>query len=320
MDFRQLTALVAVADCGSVTKAARLLRLAQPAVSRQIQLLEEELGVRLFDRTRGGMAATPAGELLLERARRVLTELERARAEVRVDHRRIAGIVTVGVLESLADMVVPGLVDTVARSFPDIELRVLTAYSGHLRRWLDDGDIDLSFLYNLIAPGAWAVVPLVEERLWAVGPPSVGLDPVRPVAWQEVLTHPLVLPAAGHGLRILIDQALAKLQVQTDVSVQTNSMYLQKRLVLDGHGWTIPPAAGAAADVAAGRLSGSPLIEPGVHRAVALAVRRGARVSAAVDAVAVAATGIVRRQARSGAWPTVTLLGEATRGSAEAMP
>jgi LysR family transcriptional regulator, nitrogen assimilation regulatory protein len=85
MDLKHLTALVTVSDAGSVTKAARLLHVVQPAVSRYIRALEDEVGVPLFERTRQGMTLTPAGEILAERARRALLELERARAEIRPD-------------------------------------------------------------------------------------------------------------------------------------------------------------------------------------------------------------------------------------------
>ncbi|WP_257015451.1 LysR family transcriptional regulator [Rhodococcus sp. ACS1] len=83
MDVKQLTALVAVADAGSVTRAAELLHLVQPTVTRQIHTLEQELGVSRFERSRPGMELTEPGRLMLERARRVLAELERARAEIR---------------------------------------------------------------------------------------------------------------------------------------------------------------------------------------------------------------------------------------------
>jgi DNA-binding transcriptional LysR family regulator len=175
MDLRQLTALVAVADAGSVTRAARLLHLVQPAVTRQIRSLEEELGVPLFDRTRQGMVPTTAGQALIGRARRALHELELARTEIRPPGAgEVTGIVRVGLLESVLDVLAEPLVTAVARRHPGIELRVLTAYSGHLRDWLDSGDIDLSLLYNLDDTSSLTVVPLLREPLWALAPPAAG--------------------------------------------------------------------------------------------------------------------------------------------------
>ena len=103
MDVRQLAALVAVAETGSVTRAAEVLRLVQPAVSRQIKLLEDELGAPLFERTRHGMALTDDGRILLEHARRALSELERARAEIRPASGELRGLVTLGLSPSIAE-------------------------------------------------------------------------------------------------------------------------------------------------------------------------------------------------------------------------
>lgn len=96
MDLKQLTALVTVAEVGSITKAARLLHLVQPSVTRQIRSLEDELGVSLFRRVASGMTPTPEGALFVERARRVLLELDRARAEIRPDPGGVRGVVTLG--------------------------------------------------------------------------------------------------------------------------------------------------------------------------------------------------------------------------------
>lgn len=303
MDIRQLTALVVVAEVGSVTRAARLLHLVQPAVTRQIRQLEEEVGVPLFERTRQGMVPTEAGEILVERARRALHELERARAEIQPNPDEVTGIATVGVLESVMDLVVQPLVEAVSRRFPGIDLRILTAYSGHLQQWLDDGYVDMSLLYNLASTPSLAAVPLLDEPLWVVAPPSAGLDPGKPVTWASVIERPLVLPVPGHGLRVLVDQARSELEATPQIAVETNSMHLQKRLVLAGCGWTVLPAAGVASDVAAGVFSGAPLSGPEVIRSVVLGMQRGRRPSRAVEAVAGELIRLVRAQVRSGAWP-----------------
>lgn len=307
MELRQLTALVTVAEVGSVTKAARLLHVVQPAVTRQIRTLEEELGVPLFERTRHGMVPTPAAELLIPRARRALQELERARAELRPESGAVTGIVTVGLLESVIDVLAQPLIDAVAQRHPGIELRLLTAYSGHLQQWLDSGEVDISLLYNLNDTPSLSVVPLLWERLWAVAPPEAGLTAGSPVPWERVLAQPLVLPVSGHGLRVLIDQARSAVPGQPRISIQTNSMSLQKKLVLAGHGWTVLPAAGVAADVAAGVLSGAPLTAPEVERSVVLGLRQGSRVPAPVDAVATELARLAGDLVRSGAWPSARI-------------
>jgi LysR family transcriptional regulator, nitrogen assimilation regulatory protein len=307
VDFKQLKALVTVVEAGSVTRAAELLHLVQPAVTRQIRALEQELGVPLFDRTRHGMRPTAAGAALADRARRALTELDRARAELTPAPGVVSGIVTVGLLESASELLAEPLVSAVLGAHPGIEIRVLTAYSGHLQQWLDDGDLDLSLLYNLTNASSLNVTPLVREQLWAVAPAG-ALSPDEPVAFREFAADPLVMPAAGHGLRRLIDDAARQAGAEVDTVVQTNSMTLQKRLVRAGHGRTILPAVGIADDVAAGTLSAAPLREPEVWRSIVVGMRRAGRVAPAVEVVARELATQVRTAVTQGRWPSAQLL------------
>ena len=311
MDVKQLTALVTVAEVGSVTRAAELLHLVQPAVTRQIKMLEQELGVVLFERTRQGMRPTAAGAALVERARRALTELERARAELTPAPGVVTGIVTLGLLESTAALLAEPLVSAVRRRHPGIELRLQTAFTGHLQRWLDEGDLDLSLLYNLTSSPSLNVTALVRERLWAVAPPADGLDAGVPVPFAEVAARPLVMPAAGHGLRSLIEGAARQAGATLESCVHTDSMDLQKRLVRAGHGWTILPAVGIAEDIAAGDLAAAPLRDPEVWRSIVVAMPRTGRVPAAVDVVARELIRQVRDAVAEGRWPSAEPPGHA---------
>ncbi|MFJ8109104.1 LysR family transcriptional regulator [Streptomyces sp. NPDC096132] len=304
MDLKQLKALVTVAEVGSVTRAAELLHLVQPAVTRQIRTLEEELGVALFERTRQGMRPTEAGTVMVERARRALNELERARAEVQPAPGAVTGVVTAGLLESTTDLLAEPLVSALARDHPGIELRLMTGYSGHLQRWLDDGDLDLTLLYDLDSTPSLNARPLVRERLWVVAPPGAGLRADRPVAFAEVAARPLVMPAPGHALRALIDAAAARARATMDVVVQTNSMRVQKQLVLAGHGWTVLPGVGIAEDVVHGTLSAAPLGEPEVWRSIVLATPRAGRTPPAVQVVARELVARIESAVARGSWPS----------------
>jgi LysR family transcriptional regulator, nitrogen assimilation regulatory protein len=307
MDFKQLKALVTVVEVGSVTRAAELLHLVQPAVTRQIRALEQELGVPLFERTRHGMRPTEAGTSLAERARRALTELDRARAELAPEPGVVTGIVTVGLLESAAELLATSLVSAVLRDHPGIELRLLTAYSGHLQRWLDEGDVDLSLLYNLMSTPSLNVTPLVREKLWAVARPSDELDATRPVPFSQVAAHPIVVPTEGNALRTLIDGASRQAGVEPKIAVQTNSMSLQKQLVLGGHGWTVLPGIGIATDVARGTLSAAPVREPEVWRTIVLGMPRAGRVTPAVEVVARELVRQIRHAVQEDKWPSARL-------------
>lgn len=188
----------------------------------------------------------------MDRARRALAELERARAEVQPAPGTVTGIVTVGLLSSTTDLLAEPLMSSVARQHPDVRLRLMTAYSGHLQQWLDGGDLDLTLLYNLDSTPSLNARPLVRERLWAVAPASAGLRGDRPVPFAHVAQNASVMPASGHALRNLIDTAAARAGADLKAVVETNSMRVQKRFVRAGHGWTVLPGLGIAEDVRRG--------------------------------------------------------------------
>lgn len=301
MDLKHLAAVLAVADLGTVNKAAGALRLSQPSVTRQIKLLEAELGTTLFDRTPRGMTPTPSGEVLVEHARRALRELDRAQAEIQADNESVTGIVSVGLLESIAELVAEPLVMAISGRHPGIDLRLHTAYSGHLQEWLDSGNLDLSFLYDLTATTSLHVTPVVEEQLWAVAPAGAGLTPGTPVSVSELADHPLVLPTPDHGLRNLIDEALQH-HDQPRVLAQVNSMALQKALVVAGSAWTVLPASGVARAVAEGLMTAAPINTPSLTRQVVLGFRPRARMPRALAAVIGELGRATRTLVTSGTW------------------
>ena len=113
MDFKQLRALLTIADTGSVTRAAELLNIVQPAVSRQLRLLEEDVGTALFERGRNRMELTESGRILVEYARRAPHNLDRARAEITPQPGEVAGIVTIGLVPSLVNLLTSPVMATV---------------------------------------------------------------------------------------------------------------------------------------------------------------------------------------------------------------
>lgn len=268
MDLKQLRALVTVADTGSVTKASTLLNLVQPAVSRQLRLLEEDLGAELFDRSSQGMELNEAGKIFVQYARRVLGELERARAEVRPTKGSIGGVVTVGLLPSTCDLLSSALVAQVAISHPGIRVRIAMGYTGMLQAWLESGEVDTALLDDVKSSPAIRVKPLLEEELWVVGLPSCGLQMNKPLPLRELEGRPLVLPSSIHALRTLVEHAASSIGLTLNVVAETNALSVQKSLVFGGHGLTVLPTIAVAGDFASGRLIGAPIMEPALVRKI----------------------------------------------------
>jgi DNA-binding transcriptional LysR family regulator len=272
MDFKQLRAFLTVADTGNVTRAAELLNLVQPAVSRQLRLLEEDVGAELFERERHGMALTDAGKALLVYARRAMLELDRARAEIGGAVNEIAGLVTVGLLPSTCDLISSPLVSAVAAAYPSIRMRIAMGYAGTLQQWLETGEIDAALLYGVERTPDIHSKTLLEEPLWVVGPTSANLRRHRPVSLASLSGKPLILPSAPHGIRTLVDHACAVSNVELTIAVETNAMSIQKNLVLGGHGFTILPPVAFVEELKARRLTAAPLCDPKITRTIVLAL------------------------------------------------
>jgi len=310
MDLKQLRAFLTVSETGSVSRAASVLNLVQPAVSRQIRLLEDSMGTPLFARERHGMVLTPAGRTLSEYARRALLELERARAQIVGAGAGVAGLATLGLLPSTIERLAGPLVTEMARRYPGIRLNLAAGYAGTLRRWLESGEIDAALLYgNHHAAGVQAT-PLLADSLWLVGPPEAGLRAEQPVTMADAARHPLILPGEPHGTRTLVEHACATAKVKLNVVVETNSLSVQRSLALHGHGLTIFPPVAVSDDLRDGRLAGAPLTDPDIPRNLVLALpahRPPARhVRCAVDVLVAEA----RRAVLSGAWPQARWLGQ----------
>ncbi|HWT39308.1 MAG TPA: LysR substrate-binding domain-containing protein [Paraburkholderia sp.] len=309
MDLKQLRAFVTVADTGNVTRAANLLNLVQPAVSRQLRLLEEDMGTELFERGRHGMQLTPSGKTMLEYARRILNEVARAKAEIQPTEGPVAGIVSIGLLASTSDLLATLLAGEVARRYPHIRLRLTIGYAGHLQEWLEAGDVDAALLYKQKETPALHVKALLEENLWAVAAPSTGLSHRRPLAFSRVAREPFVLPAAPHGLRAAIEHAAAEAGVTLNVFAETNAVSVQKELVAQGHGWTILPAVCVKEEVERGLLCAAPLASPGLQRTIVLAAPSSRQATAPVRCVVGALMDCVKTTFEQGRWPDARWLG-----------
>ncbi len=309
MDFKQLRAFLTVAETGSVTRASELLHLVQPAVSRQLRLLEDDVGAALFERERHGMVLTDAGQALVGYARRAMLELDRARVEIAGTGKGVAGMVTIGLLPSTIDTLSGPLVAALAREYSGIRIRIAMGYAGTLMRWLVAGEVDAALLYGAERAAEVQTTPLIEEPLWVIGPKQARLRRDKPVRLGNLANHKLVLPSAPHGIRTLLEHACAVSNVTLDILAEANALSVQRSLVLRGHGLTILPPIAVAEDLQTRRLSGAPLADPPVVRTIVLATPANRPSSRHVRCAVEVLTQQMREAVRSGAWPEGRWLG-----------
>lgn len=270
MELSQLRTLIHVAELGSLSKAADRLHIAQPALSRQIRLLEEELGSRLFDRHGRGMVVTDAGRDVLRHALRVMAELEEIRATASDADAPLRGHVSIGMPPTVADILSEPLVSAFRETHPEATLRIVSAYSSYLLDWMHRGEIDAAILYDPKSARTLRVHPLLEEVLFLIGPPGAGLSQDVPVDFAALEGRRLLLPSPGHGLRAILDTCAAGRGFALSVPVEADSYSTLKALVHGGHGHTILPRAPIHRDLAAGELCAAPLINPEPKRRLVL--------------------------------------------------
>ena len=254
--------MIHVAELGSLSKAADRLHIAQPALSRQIKLLEQELGVRLFDRHGRGMIMTEHGQDVLRHALRVMTELEEIRAVVTDEDAPLRGHVSIGMPPTASDILSEPLVSAFRDTHPEATLRIVSAYSGYLLDWMQRGEVDAAILYDPKSPRTLRIQPLLEETLFLIGPAGLGLSLDRAVEFGALQGHRLLLPSIGHGLRTLVDRYAQECSIVLDIKVEADSYSTLKSLVRHGHGVTILPLAPIHEELTAGRLCAAPLVNP----------------------------------------------------------
>ena len=262
MELSQLRTLVNVAELGSLSKAADRLHVAQPALSRQVRLLEEELGFSLFVRHGRGMALSEQGEEVLRHATRVLAEVDEIRATAAAADAPLKGEVAIGLPPTVAEIISVPLVAAFRQAHPQATLRLVSAYTGYLLDWLHRGEVDLAVLYDPRNARSLRSRPLLLENLFLIGPGSAGFSTVRAVPFAHLEGKRLLLPSVKHGLRTIVDRCAAEAGFRLDVSVEADSFTTLKDLVGHGHGWTILPLAPIHRDVVAGLLTAAPLIDP----------------------------------------------------------
>ncbi len=262
MEISQLRTLIHVAELGSLSKAADRLHIAQPALSRQMRMLEEELGVRLFDRHGRGMIVTDQGQDVLRHALRVMAELEDIRTVVSDEDAPLRGHVSIGMPPTVADILSEPLVAAFRASHPDATLRIVSAYSGYLMDWMHRGEVDAAVLYDPKSARTLRVKPLLDEVLFLIGPPGSGLSQEVPVDFSDLEGECMLLPSVGHGLRDILDKCATEHGFALHVPVEADSYSTLKSLVRSGHGSTILPKAPIHRDLALGQLCAAPLQNP----------------------------------------------------------
>jgi len=302
MDLKRLRIFIRVAETGSLSKASDVLRLAQPALSRQIKLLETEIGRELFVRFGRGMHLTEAGQALLGRVSGLVHQLERSVEDVRALSDEPAGHVALGMMPTISYILAGPVSVRVARELPGVSLRIVEGYTGHLIDWLHRGEVDISLLYSAGSDLHMRVTELFFEELVLLGPLSSNLRPDKPVPVAQLGSLRLVLPSRPHGLRAVVESAAEKARTKLDVRFEADSFRVLKDLVEAGLGFAVLPLSAVYRDNELKKFRYAKLVKPKVTRQIILGLpssRTDTRATAAVAALVLDEIAVL---ANSGKW------------------
>ncbi len=274
MDLKQLEYFVRVAELGSFTRAAIALDVAQPALSRQVRLLEVELHQNLLTRNGRGAVPTEAGKLLLAHGHGILHQVERAREEMGRVRGSLAGRVAVGLPSSLARVLTVPLTRAFRSQMPDATISISEGLSVAMQESLVNGRLDIAVLYNVQPSTDIEISPLPEEELLLVQarPPGLQEDPAPgPISLKAVAQLPLVIPSRPNAIRMHVESEMANIGCRLKIALEIDGVSAILDLVADGAGSAILSRNAVANSVRPSAFSIRAIHEPVLRTKVSLA-------------------------------------------------
>ena len=260
MDLRQLEYFVRIAELGSFTRAAAVLDVAQPALSRQVRLLEVELRQNLLLRNGRGVTPTEAGKVLLEHGRGILHQVERAREDLGRVSGTLSGRVAVGLPPTVSRMMAVDLTREFRKRLPNAALSITEGLSVAMQERLIAGRLDIALLYNASPSPDFELTPLRDEELVLYGPRDNARKSRRAVArgstasfegarrtiapaiaLADVATLPLITPSRPNAIRMLIETSMSAIGCRPNVALEIDGVEAILDLVSDGAGYAILP-------------------------------------------------------------------------------
>lgn len=299
-DLRCLRYFVCVAEEKSITRAAGRLNIAQPALSRQIQRLESELGVELMRRSSRGVELTTAGAMLLERAYGIFNQIQQTHHDLSGAAAGASGVVTVGMPPTPGEAMAPMLLERIKRQYPRIELRFREGFSNLLERQLANNEIAVAVMHDPEPRDQLAIYPLLVEQLWIIGKRgTLNPDGYR---FAEAVQLPLVLPGRSNYLRVLLDGYAGRHGLELNEVQRADGVWLLKALVRYGHGYSILTYGAVMTELRQRTLEAVALHDPSIDWTLCLATRKDQLEQKAVAIVVAEIRAIASELIGNGTW------------------
>ena len=283
MNLRQLRVFQAVAETGGITAGSERLHVSQPAVSKHIHDLEEELQTALFDRHPRGVSLTAAGEVLLRHARRMQTLEENARDELASLQGVRSGRVAIGASTTIGSYLLPALLEQFHRSHPGIRISVVVANTRHIQQQLMDYALDIGLTEGFAEQEAFHAAVFARDKLVPVASPDFArTNKLRDLA--SLGAAPCILREEGSGTRAVVERAFARHHLKPRSLMSLGSTEAIRRLAGSGLGYAVVSKLAVSEDLADGRLVRLPIPELMIDRPLHLIRLKERSIPSAVSA------------------------------------
>ena len=267
----------------SFSETGRLANVSQPALSRTIRLLEEQLEVRLFDRTSRNVELTSAGEALLPIVERLTADFDHAFSELAQSFAGARGRVVLGALPSVAAGLLPPVLASFRDTNPQVEIVLSDSISGTLTQQLKERQIDLALTTPVIGV-EFAFTPLLQDEMMLVVPAGGALDTGAPATWSIFAEHGFIAMAPRSSVREMTDVAMAKAGVTAKPLYECVQLSTVGALIEAGLGITALPRS-TLDMLQRGRIAARALADPVVERTIGIARLATRSLSPAADAL-----------------------------------
>ena len=311
LDLKSLRYFVRVVELRSFSKAAVALRIAQPAISRQIQKLESQLGVKLLVRSVRGIETTECGQVLFERAIDILSEVSELPAEVRAREDEPSGSVLMAVSPGAGKIIVPPVFERLRRFFPKIDLRIVEAFTGIIEQGLFEQKFDLGLFYLTIDRPTVEYEILLNEPLFVIDRGKKYKHAPRRKSYElkDLVGEPLILAARPNQSRMQTEELMAREKLPLTVAVEIDSIPIQLALVQRGLGKAVLSYGAVHAEVTRGVLTATPIKSNEAFRKLIIARNTARRSTVAIRTVGTLVREVAHDLVAANKWPGAVVEG-----------
>jgi LysR family transcriptional regulator, nitrogen assimilation regulatory protein len=305
MELKQLHYFLKVCDAPSLSEAAHGAGISQPALSRHVRLLEEELGVTLFNRHPRGMVLSEAGTRLRESASLLLKEADRIKADLAAEAAQPRGELSVGTPSSLRRALVTPAIAQMRASYPAVRFHISEGTSRSVRDSLVAGRIELALLSTLEDLESLNVTRLASEALFLIGPRKANLRIDVPIAVTDIAERPMILTARPNSLRLVVDRALARHDMEVEAAIEVETLQMALDLIDTTGSFSVFPYCAIEIALRENRITASPIDK--LHISWAVATAKDRPLTAAAQLFIDRVVGECRRRVDAGEWRTAVL-------------